>query len=286
MKPRARSGPLPTFVIIGAPKAGTTSLFAYLEAHPEVFVAPRKEIFFFGFNFERGVDWYRSRFERASGQRAIGEATPWYLWSPEAPAQMASVIPHARLIAILRNPADRAYSHFWMDRNRFSADASFEKIVRPHLETPWDRVADKALFLRLGIYLPQLERVCASFPRSSLLVLLLDDLVADPEGTFAKVCRFIGVDDTVRPSVLGKAFNPPAHRSERFHEAIIGLDLWQRSPGLARLLTKMNRKQGAYQPMDPSFRSELMKWYAEPNAQLAAWLGRDLSSWSGAVSPG
>ncbi len=244
-----------------------------------MFVAPRKELFFFGFNFERGVDWYRSRFERAVGQPAVGEATPWYLWSPEAPAQMASVIPNAKLIAILRNPADRAYSHFWMERNRFKG-ARFEELVSPLLSTPWDQLGDKGGYLRIGIYLPQLQRVCESYPRSSLHVMLFDDLVSDPAGSFAAVCRFIGIDDSVRPSILGKAFNPASHRSERVHRAIIGLDLWQRAPRIARLATSLNRRSETAPPIDADLRRELMRWYAEPNAALADWLGRDLSSWS------
>src|SRR5437764_7156012 len=108
--------PLPNFFIIGAMRSGTTSLTRYLNAHPDVFVAPGKELHFFDQRFDRGLDWYRDCFERAAGQRAIGEATQSYMYDAEAMTRLAVTVPKARLLAILRNPVDRAWSHYWLNR--------------------------------------------------------------------------------------------------------------------------------------------------------------------------
>jgi hypothetical protein len=107
-------GRLPNFLIVGAMKSGTTSLARYLGAHPQAYVAPEKEINFFerGYVWNRGVDWYASRFEGAGDALAVGEASPSYMYWPTAIERMASVVPDARLIALLRDPVERAYSHY------------------------------------------------------------------------------------------------------------------------------------------------------------------------------
>ena len=105
---------LPNFVVIGAMRSGSTSLYKYLQAHPDVFM-PRKEIHFFDVKWDRGIAWYHTRFEGYAGQTAIGEATPTYLADPVALDRMAATIPDARLVAVLRDPIDRAYSHYWME---------------------------------------------------------------------------------------------------------------------------------------------------------------------------
>jgi hypothetical protein len=106
------AGRLPTFCIIGAMKAGTTSLAAWLDEHPDVHIAPQKETLFFNtpYNFWLGVDWYREQFAAAGDAHAVGDATP-LMQNPLAVRHMADLLPDAKLVAILRNPVDRAYSH-------------------------------------------------------------------------------------------------------------------------------------------------------------------------------
>src|SRR4051812_42429120 len=105
----------PDFLIVGAAKAGTTSLAAYLAEHPDVFMARRKELHFFGREkeYRRGWEWYCSHFEGAGDARAVGEATPDYMWRERAVERIAQDLPKARIIATLRHPVDRAYSHYW-----------------------------------------------------------------------------------------------------------------------------------------------------------------------------
>ncbi|MEJ2557594.1 MAG: sulfotransferase domain-containing protein, partial [Anaerolineae bacterium] len=113
---------LPDFLIIGAQKCGTDSLFRYLGGHPCIKLASSKEAHYFDLKFDKGINWYRSHFplipykysvKRLRKQDLItGEATPYYLFHPHAPGRAAAIVPHVKLIVLLRNPADRAYSHY------------------------------------------------------------------------------------------------------------------------------------------------------------------------------
>jgi hypothetical protein len=108
-----RTGRLPTFLVIGAMKAGTSTLARALAQHPQVFVPRAKEVHFFDHHFGRGLDWYRAWFEEAGAVPAVGEASPTYMHNEGAWLRMARTLPDARLIAILRDPGDCAYSHYW-----------------------------------------------------------------------------------------------------------------------------------------------------------------------------
>jgi hypothetical protein len=128
---------LPNFVIIGAPRSGTTSLAHSLSQHPEVFVTMQvKELHFFDTNFDRGLDWYRQQFSGAdaAAAKAAGEATPTYMYDETAMSRMAETVPDARLIAILRNPVDRAYSHYWMNRSLDREDLLFPVAIETEAE--------------------------------------------------------------------------------------------------------------------------------------------------------
>src|SRR5919106_2306555 len=107
MQPR-----LPNFFIAGTMRSGTTSLTRYFDDHPQVYLAPTKEIHFFDLKYERGLDWYGTHFSGANGAPAVGEATPSYVYLRDAVDRMAATVPDARIVVTLRNPVDRAYSHF------------------------------------------------------------------------------------------------------------------------------------------------------------------------------
>src|SRR5436309_16134274 len=105
---------LPDFIVIGAQKSGTGSLYAYLNGHPDVAGARVKEVHYFDLHYHRGVDWYLDQFpdEAAARPRCTGEASPYYLFHPHAPRRAFDLVPDARLIALLRDPVDRAISHY------------------------------------------------------------------------------------------------------------------------------------------------------------------------------
>ncbi|MGH2785244.1 MAG: sulfotransferase family protein [Actinomycetota bacterium] len=264
-------GRLPTFLIIGAMRSGTTALTRYLDAHPQVFMAPEKEVHFFDRHYDRGADWYRSRFAGADGQPSVGEATQTYMFLPEAMPLIAAMLPDARLVAILRNPVDRAYSHYWMNRSQETEQRDPRTALTDSLEDP----SPMFPYVDRGRYVDQLRRVCEYYPRSSLHVLLFEDLVAEPGPTFASLCGFLGINAGERPANLGDPVNQHLeYRSLRLR------NISKRLPKpIGNLIGKVNGKKTSYPPMEPELRKRLSAAYADDNARLAGWLGRDLAIW-------
>lgn len=283
---------LPNFLIVGAAKSGTTSIADWLRAHPQAFVAAEKELYFFNDDarWAKGAAWYEPHFADAGDAVAVGEATPFYMYFPEAIARMASLVPEARLIVVAREPVDRAYSNWRHLFFRQAAESrSFEKLVKDELREdarlpPRGRCDLEARrHLVHGRYHDQIQALLEHYPREQLLVLLTEDLEQDPRGTFAAVCRFLGIDASVVPPEVGTRSN--THREFR------PVRLWQffvRHRVLERLPERLGKfialrlmwRETPPEPLDPRLRARLADYYREPNARLAAFLGRDLSHWN------
>jgi Sulfotransferase domain len=267
------AGRLPTFLIVGAMRSGTTSLARYLGEHPDVYVAAEKEVHFFDRHWDRGLDWYRERFAAAGGARAVGEATPAYLYEEPALRRISEVLPDVRLLVVLRNPVDRAYSHYWLERGLGRERRSFADAVADGSPDP------ERDYLAWSRYLPQLELVTRYVPRGSLLVLLFEDLVEDPRSAFRTACGFLGVDRDFVPGNLGRDIN--RYRDYRS----LRLRMYARRPPstlLKRALARLNTvPHSSYPPMDPETRARLVPAFRESNRALGRWLGSDVSVWEG-----
>ena len=192
----ASASPLPDFVVIGAMKAGTTSLFHYLEAHPQIFMPSVKEADFFveELNWSRGVDWYRRQFRGAGSALAVGEASPAYTKYPlyaGVPERMASVIPRARLIYLVRDPIERIRSHY-------------EHCVMVGTETRpiEEAVLEDARYLDCSRYGLQISRYLRHFPSEQVLIVRSEDLREQREETVRSIYRFLEIDDAVLPATL------------------------------------------------------------------------------------
>jgi hypothetical protein len=264
---------LPDFVIVGAGRSGSTALYRYLGEHPAVFMATPKEVRYFNKHFDNGLDWYSAHFAAAGEDQVAGEATPSYLGNAEAVDRMAATIPKARLIALLRDPVDRLYSHYWMDRNRDATDETFEAWLQSSVQVERSR------------YVASLRYLTRFYPRDRLLVLFHDDLERRPQALYQNACRFIDVDDTVVPQSLGRTINPYVEfRSLRART-------WsKRLPRslapVKKVVGRLNtRTKTSYPPMKPATRRRLAEYYVEPNADLAVWLGRDIPAWTTPTDP-
>ena len=284
---------LPNFLIVGAAKAGTTSLASWLRHHPDAFVPPAKELHFFDRreSWERGVDWYAEHFREAGGAAAVGEATPGYMFGAPTVERIAATLPDARQIVCLREPVARAHSHWHHWRYRLGLEwRPFAKAIRDELdgtearrERPGFGGFDPALgyYLARGRYLEQLERLCRHVPRERLCVVLLDDLETDPVGTFAGVCRFLGIDDGVRPAEVGKRRNAAAEFRPHYAWRQFVRHKDRLPPSVATWMAThlFVRREVALRPLEPELRASLHAHFAEDNRRLAEWLGRDLSGW-------
>jgi Sulfotransferase domain len=208
---------LPDFIIIGAAKAGTTSLYGWLSGHPYVAPASTKEVHFFDYNFFRGKDWYRAHFplessraefEREHGRPFLtGEASPSYISHYWAPQRIARMLPSVKLIVLLRNPVDRAYSQFSMSQREGEEELdSFEEALAKEDERlDGERarcMADSRYnswpigcwsYLMRSRYAEQLERWLPLFPREQFLFLDSEALARRPEQTLQGVYDFLGL---------------------------------------------------------------------------------------------
>jgi hypothetical protein len=279
-------GRLPDFLIVGAKRAGTTALTRYLDAHPDVFMAKPKELHFFDVDHRRGLDWYRERFAGAGALRT-GEATPVYMYDPGTIARMRESVPDVRLIAVLRNPVDRAYSHYWMRRAKGLEPLRFEDAILAERQRLLAGESGAHIgYVDLGRYVGQLRALCDVYPREALLVLIFEEMVADIAGSYRSICEFIGVDPNVAPAVVGRQVNKFAtFRSIRVRNISLRLQRrgrTQLSRRTGRLVAGLNvRRRAAYPALDRGIRAELNDRFALDNAALADWLGCDLSHWAG-----
>jgi Sulfotransferase domain len=177
----------PNFLVIGAQRAGTTLLHRILATHPEVYVpSQRKEVHYFDRYFERGQGWYAGYFpaERAGRRHiAVGEVTPDYLAHPQAADRIHATIPDCRLIAILRDPVDRAFSWYQYCRRNGDERRPFERFI-----------AEDPTAVEYGLYHKHLSRYWELVPRHALKVMLYEDLIADPLRESQALAIFLGLN--------------------------------------------------------------------------------------------
>ncbi len=207
---------MPDFFVIGAQKAGTTTLHDWLAMHPSVCLPTIKETHYFRDEdkYNQGVEWYLDWFEEAGENSVFGEVDPEYMYFPEVVERMRKTVSHPRFVFIFRNIMERAYSHYQMSQRRGYEDQSFPEALRAEqnrLNSP------DAFFSRIhhsyfsrGCYSGQVLRFINSFPDSEFLFIKFDDLFLNDKGygVYASVCRFIGVDVLDKEQFATKRSNP------------------------------------------------------------------------------
>jgi hypothetical protein len=196
----------PNFFIVGAQKAGTTSLYHYLKEIPGVYMSRVKEPAYFAPNyvrpdpgrFLRDKEEYLRLFESAGGYIAVGEATPIYLWDPDAPKLIHQTVPHARIIMILRDPIERAYSNYLMKKKyRSSMKSSFyDELIRDY-ESRVKVEGRLKMYVEFGMYYEQVKRYFDIFGREQVKVIIFEEFVQHPVQTVNEVLAFLGVNYTV-----------------------------------------------------------------------------------------
>jgi hypothetical protein len=263
--------PCPDYLIIGAKRGGTTSLHNYLLGHPGVLglfpqARGKKSTDWFFPSDDRPERWYRSHFhttpyrsvvQRRLGYRPIGgEASPYYVWDPRIAPRIRRTIPDVKAVMLLRDPVERAWSHYWERKVNGHEPLSF----RDALDAEDDRTAgelermlaepdyysaayDYYAYRQRGLYLPQIRNWLEHFPREQLLLLVSEEMYADPQGCFDQVCAFLGIPNAPLPP------KDPKYNS---------------------------LQQGE---LDPELRDRLAGDFAPANAELAEFLGRPLP-WS------
>jgi len=190
---------LKNFLIIGAQRCGTRSLYQYIIAHPGVGRARKRELFFFNTLWKWGMEWYKKQFISKLGQ-IVGESTPQYLFDKIVPARVKSVKPQVKLLVLLRNPAMRAYSQYHHNRKpsrktepltfRRALDAEESRLARATPRERWEWS-----YKARGRYAEQLRRWFARFPREQFHIIKSEDLFEDAESVMLGVFEFLGLDE-------------------------------------------------------------------------------------------
>ncbi len=262
---RARS--LPDLLIVGAQRSGTSSLYKYLGAHPQVYPSLRKEVEYFSTRFLEGEDWYRAHFplsasrtvrSRRRAQPTLAfEATPDYLLHPLAAQRAAHLIPEAKIITLIRNPIDRAISQYGHNRRLGQEPLTLEEALQredERLAREMERIADdptyharplrRYSYVERGKYAEQLIRWQAWYPQDQMMVVRFEDLTSDPPHALSAIESFLGIED----------WHPPEFANHSYGRA-------GRADSLA---------------VDTGIREHLADVFRQHNEHLAALLGYDL----------
>ena len=257
---------------MGAPKAGTTTLAADLAHHPRVWIPQRKELGYFDIRWhDSTLADYASDFRSAPEGAVLGEATPTYLHASGALERIAETLPRVRLVAILRDPVTRFWSHYWYNRTARGVEQ------RP----PHEAIARNAdEYILPGMYASHLRRARALFDDDQLCVLTLDDLAADPDTALDRVHRHLGLDPAIHRAPTGVRNAAYELRSPRLRRVMLRYQLWRRLPvGLGYRLDQWNRRPIVVPEIPDEVRAVLVDVYAADTAALAGVLGHDVP-WS------
>jgi hypothetical protein len=295
---------MPNFLVIGAARSGTTSLYRYLGSHPEIYMSPVKEPNFFAqdegrFDFGASAPGQRIRtrlsvfdsakyealFAGVTDEKAIGEASPSYLGSPGAAERIQRTIPAARLIAILRHPAERAYTNY-MGRLRDGRESSLDpyEAIGGALRgesPPWR----SEVYISQGFYHERLRPFYERFDRKQIQVCLFDDFVRDPRAVLRGLFSFLGVDPGFELST-STVHNPsgritnPLLRFAWVKSKPLGARLGTRVPSsIHAAVWRLIQRNLSRPPLPADLRAALIERYRPDVLALEKLLGRDLSNW-------
>ncbi len=199
----ARKRMLPNFLIVGVMKGGTSSLYHYLNQHPDVKMSRVQEVHFFAKYYSRGLNYYRSFFPKKSEGKLSGESSPYYFFHPAVPARVKKDLPNCKIIVLLRDPVDRAYSHYQMHKGIDPADNFLQALAweESRVQTTHERFLNGESFLdtshqaysylKRGMYAEQLHHWLHHYSLDALLILRSEDFYADPKKTLKQVYAYL-----------------------------------------------------------------------------------------------
>ena len=276
----------PDFIGIGAQKAATTWIYDILKDHPDVVLSEQKEIDFFSRWFDHGYQWYEEMLGRESADKLSGELSPSYLNEPAVPERVAAYVPGVKIIASLREPVSRAISnhkHEVRTGHLSGDDLSFERGL---LNNP--------SYFDQGRYATHLSRWLEHFPREQMLILLHDDIVADPTAIARQIYAFLGIDEAFESAALHEQSNV-AHltrnprldslrRSIRLRLVAMGVgNVWEAAAKMG--LRKLYRSaawvetETSVPPVPAEVKAELRRRFDPELEALEGILGRSLAHW-------
>jgi hypothetical protein len=279
----------PDFIIVGPQKCATTWIYEGLVDHPEVYVPDTDSVHFFDMQYHRGLDWYREFFPTDPSGQTIGEETPSYIRSAKTPARIAELNPDTKIIISMRNPVDRAFSHYWHEKAKGKISFDFEEVFENYdLYQNW---------VEPGFYDTHIQRFEEQFDTDQIKLLLFDDLIEDDAAFIRDVYEFIGVDPEFTPSTIDERVNE-ARRSfgieaidklyygsvnfvyrnagESIKSVLRPIHSFLQEGGIRSLFQSTSEYE---EGMDPATRERLEQLYEAEIHKLEARTGRSLDHW-------
>jgi hypothetical protein len=307
----AASATRPNFFVIGAAKSGTSAIWHHLQEHPQIYMSPRKQTRFFAFagqepdfrgpvpkNMERpyaipDLETYHGLFDGVRNETAIGEASWTYLYRSEASRRIREYAPEAKLITILRNPVDRAYSHY---RQNVQAGreplADFPQALAREEVRIRDNWWPEFHYVQMGLYSVQLKRYFDTFDRDQIKIYLYEDLVSDPYGLLRDAFGFLGVDDRFTPEAIIRSNPSGAPKSRSLHTLLQRLETIR--PAVERLVPNkklqtivrfgrnLNNRNITHLQLSPEKRRRIIdEYFREDILSLQDLIHRDIGAWLG-----
>ena len=296
---------MPNFLIIGAAKSGTTSIYNYLKKHPQVYMSSLKETNFFAYegskldskwwgetpssirNSITDIYSYSRQFQDVSNEIAIGESSPLYLYHSNSPVRIKKYLPRVKIIAVLRHPAERAYSHFrHLVRNNREPISNFlqaleKESMRIQANWNWDY-----FYKDLGFYYIQLKRYYDIFNRTQIKIFLFSELKSDTRHFMKQVFKFIGVDYNYMPDVSIK-YNISGIPKNMFIKACLSnynpikklIKFTLPRETLAKIYNRIGNKFLVKPDMPLEIRKKLIAEYRDDIIKLQNLINKDLSIW-------
>jgi sulfotransferase family protein len=272
-----RSGPprLPDFLIVGAMKSGSSTLVELLNRHRDLSL-PSGELYFFSEKFDRGIDWYGEQLRRRTvPARLLGEKCVSYGYIPEAASRIAHTLPAAKLVWILRDPVQRTYANYMHNRRNGIETLPFRAALER--EAAGRARSRYTAYVARSCYAREIERFQELFPPARIHVLLFEELLARPMERLGGLFDFLGVETD------GYEYRPVhrnAGRSPRFPFPVrLAGTCFGMGSKIHRRVRELCTTAGPYPRLGEDDEAYLREVLREPNAQLAALLGRDLAAW-------
>ena len=274
----------PNFLLVGATKAATTWLYQCLNEHPEVFVPSLKEVNYFSYKYAQGEQWYLSFFKDVREQKAVGELSPSYFIDDECPSRIYAFNPDMKLLFMLRNPIERAYSQYCMEL-RYNT-------VSEDLERELDL---ESIIVRESLYYRHISKFVGLFPPNNLKFIIYDDIKANPEKVLTDVFDFLGVDSNFENSALYKQSytKQPRQRFAKLYILLVAIYRWinnnneigrrilstLKERGFNDKFHHLNSTEKEYPQLSIAKQKELANFYRQDIEKLSQFIDRDLTHW-------
>jgi hypothetical protein len=280
---------LPNFIIVGVAKAGTTALYRYMNEHPEIYMSPEKETNYFAYNGKnkktflqnktlnvfkvRTFDEYKNLFINANGKKFIGEASPIYFESKTAPARIKELLPEVKLIIILRNPSERAFSDYMMHLREGDEIRAAKNALSP-----------ESHYVQVGFYYDSLKNYFELFPKENIFIGLYDDLKTDSKKFVQRIYRFLNIDDNFEPNI-NKKYNVGGYPRSLFLSQLLGIikrtSIVDRFPSIimnfGKKIKRINAGNRIEMPED--IRLSLVEIYRNDIINVQELIGIDIKHW-------